>query len=55
MLKVTKVGASDGLILNEQKGDTFYLNEAPDGAMRLTPSGPEFERQMDLAETIDHV
>lgn len=61
-LKVTTVGASEGLILNKeakrilnvQKGDTLYLTEAPDGAMRITPHNPEFERQMALAEAILH-
>jgi hypothetical protein len=37
-----------------QKGDTLYLTEAPDGAMRITPYNPEFERQMLLAESIMH-
>lgn len=61
-VKVTTVGASEGLILNKevrrilnvQKGDTLYLTEAPDGAMRITPYNPEFERQMSLAESIMH-
>lgn len=60
--KVTTVGTSEGLILNKeakrilnvQKGDTLYLTEAPDGAMRITPYNPEFERQMALAESIMH-
>lgn len=61
-VKVTTVGASEGLILNKEvrrilnvkKGDTLYLTEAPDGAMRITPYNPEFERQMLLAEAIMH-
>jgi len=60
--KVTTVGSSEGLILNKeakrilnvQKGDTLYLTEAPDGAMRITPYNPEFERQMGLGESIMH-
>ena len=60
--KITTVGASDGLILNKeakrilkvQKGDTLYLTEEPDGAMRITPYNPGFERQMGLAESIMH-
>lgn len=60
--KITTVGASEGLILNKeakrvlnvQKGDTLYLTEAPDGAMRITPYNPEFERQMAMAEAIMH-
>lgn len=58
--KVTTVGASEGLILNKEakrllnvkKGDTLYLTEAPDGAMRITPNNPEFARQMAMAEAI---
>jgi putative addiction module antidote len=64
MLKfeVITVGTSEGLILNKEakrilnvkKGDTLYLTEAPDGAMRITSYNPDFERQMGLAETILH-
>lgn len=61
-LKVTTVGASEGVILNKeaklrlnvQKGDTLYLTEAPDGALRITPYDPDFARQMALAESIMH-
>ena len=61
-VKVTTVGASEGLILNKevrrilnvQKGDVLYLTEAPDGAMRITPYSPEFERQMAMADSIMH-
>ncbi len=60
--KVTTVGASAGFILTKEamarmkvkKGDTLYLTEAPDGAFRLTPYNPDFERQMALAEDIMH-
>lgn len=60
--KVTTVGASEGFILNKeaklrlnvQKGDTLFLTEAPDGALRITPYNPDFERQMALAESIMH-
>ena len=60
--KVTTVGSSEGLILNKeakrilnvQKGDKLYLTEAPDGAMRITPYSPDFERHMALAESIMH-
>jgi putative addiction module antidote len=61
-LKVTTVGSSSGVILNReamshlgvQKGDKVYLTVAPDGAYRITPYDPEFERQMKLAEQIMH-
>jgi putative addiction module antidote len=60
--KVTTVGASAGVILTKEvmarlrvkKGDTLYLTEAPDGAYRLTPYNPDFERQMKLADEIMH-
>ncbi len=60
--KVTTVGGSEGFILNKeaklrlnvQKGDTLFLTEAPDGAMRITPYDPDFERQMALAESVMH-
>lgn len=59
-VKVTTVGSSEGVILNKearallnvQKGDTLYLTPAPDGALRITPYDPEFERQMKLAEQV---
>jgi putative addiction module antidote len=61
-LKVTTVGSSSGVILNREamshlgikKGDKVYLTAAPDGAYRITPYDPEFERQMKLAEQIMH-
>ena len=60
--KVTTVGASEGFILNKeaklrlnvQKGDTLFLTEAPDGALRISPYDPDFARQMALAESIMH-
>lgn len=60
--KITTVGSSEGIILNKeaklrlnvQKGDTLYLTEAPDGALRITPYDPDFERQMALAEAVMH-
>lgn len=60
--KVTTVGASEGFILNKeaklrlnvQKGDTLFLTEAPDGALRITPYDPDFKRQMELAEDVMH-
>jgi putative addiction module antidote len=58
--KVTTVGSSEGFILNKEakaklnvkKGDVIFLTEAPDGALRITPFNPDFERQMLLAEEI---
>ncbi len=61
-LEVTKVGTSEGCILNEEArrklgvkmGDTLYLTEAPDGSLRITPYTPEFARQLELAEQLMH-
>jgi len=58
--KLTTVGSSEGFIvpkdarekLNIQKGDTIYLTDAPDGALRITPYNPDFARQIMLAEQI---
>ena len=60
--KVTTVGSSVGIILTKEalallkgrKGDTLYLTEAPGGGFRLTPYDPEFQRQMERAESIMH-
>lgn len=60
--KVTTVGASEGFILNKEaklhlnvkKGDTLFLTEAPDGALRITPYDPDSARQMALAESVMH-
>ena len=60
--KVTTVGASEGFKLNKEaklrlnvkKGDTLFLTEAPDGALRISPYDPDFARQMALAESIMH-
>ena len=61
-IKVTAVSTSSGIVLPQatlarlgaKKGDTLYLTEAPDGALRLTPYDPTVARQMDLAEDIMH-
>jgi len=58
--KITTVGSSSGLILSKEamaklrvkKGDRLFLTEAPDGAFRITPYDPDFERQMTLAEEV---
>lgn len=36
-----------------EDGDRLYT-KAPDGAMRITPYDPDFERQMKLAGQIMH-
>ena len=58
--KIMTVSSSSGVILTKEaiarlrakKGDALYLTEAPDGGYRLTPYGPEFARQMAIAEVI---
>jgi putative addiction module antidote len=58
--KLTTVGGSEGFILNKEakaklnvvKGDTIFLTEAPDGALRITAYDPDFAVQMTLAEDI---
>lgn len=55
-LKLLKLGNSTGVILpkevlvklNVKQGDIIYLTDTADG-MRITPSDPDFERQMKLA------
>ena len=57
-LKVRKIGNSCGVVLPKdvldrlrvKEGDRLFLTETADGAYRITPYDPEFERQMELAE-----
>lgn len=59
-LKIRKIGNSAGVILPRavmermrvELGDDLYLTEAPDGSYRLTPSNPEFDRQMAVARAV---
>ena len=58
-VKVTSVGNSVGIVLPKEiltqlrisKGDSLNVTETPNGIV-LTPYDSEFERQMDLAESI---
>lgn len=58
--KTRKVGNSVGLILpkealarmNLQEGESVYLSETADGGFRITPHDPEFNRQMEAAESV---
>ena len=34
------------------EGDTVCVSEAPDGSLRVSPSSPEFNRQMEAAEDV---
>ena len=56
--KVRKIGNSLGIVLPKealqalkvQEGDTLYLTEAPECALRITPERPGFEEIMMIAE-----
>ena len=57
-LKLRKIGNSYGVVLPKhvlgrlrvKEGDRLFLTETGDGAYRITPYDPEFERQIKLAE-----
>jgi putative addiction module antidote len=59
-LKVRKIGNSLGVVLPKEAvnrlraedGDRLFLIEGPDGAYRLTPYDPAFEKKMKKAEEI---
>jgi putative addiction module antidote len=59
-LKVRKIGNSLGVVLPKEAvnrlhagdGDRLFLIEGPDGAYRLTPYDPLFEKKMRKAENI---
>ena len=59
-LKVRKFGNSLGVVLPREvvnrlhtgNGQPLFLIEAPDGAYRLTPYDPAFEKRMAKAEGI---
>jgi putative addiction module antidote len=59
-LKVRKFGNSMGVVLPKEvmqrlksgDGDRLFLTESPDGAYRLTPYDPSFDKKMSAAEDI---
>jgi putative addiction module antidote len=59
-LKVRKFGNSLGVVLPKQviqrlnsgDGERLFLTESPDGAYRLTPYDPAFEKKMTKAEDV---
>lgn len=59
-LKLRKFGNSLGVVipkevaqrLNSGEGDRLFLTEAADGAYRLTPYDPSFDKKMSKAEEI---
>lgn len=58
-IKVRSVGNSLGVVLPKEmiarlrvvKGDMLYVQETVDG-IRLTPYDPEFQKQLETAETV---
>lgn len=59
-LKVRKFGNSMGVVLPKEvlqrlqsaEGERLFLTESPDGAYRLTPYDPAFDKKMAAAEGI---
>lgn len=59
-LKVRRIGNSLGVVLPKEAvsrlhagdGDRLFLIEGPDGAYRLSPYDPAFEKKMAMAEGI---
>ena len=59
-LKLRKVGNSIGLVLpkealarlNAGEGDSVFLTDSPDGALRVTTHSPEFARKMKVFESL---
>ena len=59
-LKVITVGNSTGVILPREvlaklkveRGDMLYLEEIPDGGIKLTPYDQEFAVEMDSAKRV---
>ena len=58
-IKIRRIGNSLGVVLPKELiarlrvsvGDTLFVQETVDG-IRLTPYDPEFQRQMEVAETV---
>jgi putative addiction module antidote len=59
-LEVKKIGNSTGLILPKEllaqlnigQGQWVYVTALPDGAVRLTPYDPEFEKAMQVVDDL---
>ena len=59
-LKLIPIGNSTGVILPKEvlarlhvaQGDALYFSESADGGYRVTPSDPDFEKRMAMAEEI---
>jgi putative addiction module antidote len=59
-LKLRKVGNSIGVVfpkealshMNVAEGDSLFLTESPDGALRVTPQSPDFAKKMKTFESL---
>ena len=59
-LKLRKVGNSVGVVLpkealarlNAGEGDTVFLTDSPDGALRVTSQSPQFAETMKVVESL---
>ena len=59
-LKLRKVGNSVGVVLPKEalahlhagEGETVFVTEAPDGALRMSPTNPEVVRQLEAAQRV---
>lgn len=57
-LKIRKIGNASGVILPREilnkmhlkEGDKIFLTEGADGAFRITPYDPDFEKHMSVME-----
>lgn len=58
--KVRKIGNSLGIVLPKEaiqvlkveEGETLYLTEAPECALRVSPDTPGFEKKMQIANEL---
>jgi putative addiction module antidote len=58
--KVRRIGNSLGIVLPKEallalkveEGDTLYLTESPQCALRITPHKPGFEEKMKIADSL---
>jgi putative addiction module antidote len=59
-LKLRKIGNSVGVVLpkealarlNAVEGDSIFLTDSPDGALRVTSQSPQFAETMKVVESL---
>ncbi len=59
--KVRKIGNSHGVILSKEilqelqveEGQALYITKAPDGGMRITAGDDEFQKSMQVFESLN--